>query len=304
MQLRIYGDETKFRRALAQYVKRADELLDQAVGVHKRMEAMDADSLVVASLFAGSDWGDAVSRWRTSVIRGLDQYLHEQADGVLPLTSSWPRGDDGRRVTHLGLKEGHPWLEAARSELVALQDSVGVRRAIASHARPARFTELRSSGLVEEKVIADYEKAMLNPRTPRQLSNAIGSSKEITEAVLRAALERLDVGWVKGDGLTALMKKWRQSVDELAPPDPSSRHILDQAQSALGNVVRFLAEWRNDFGTGHGRPQYPPDLRVRHARLATDAAEMSVRFIVLTLDDLQRLPPDLNEPPTEGQGNT
>lgn len=296
MQARIYGDETKFRRALARYVERADELLDQAIGVRRQMEAMGVDDLVFASLFVGSDWGQEVSRWRTSVIRGLGKYLHEQSEGLLPLTSSWPRDEEGRGVPFLTVVEGEPWLVAARAELSSLQDLMGVRRSIASATPATRFTELRASGLVGEKMIADHEQAMVRHRTPRQLTLAIGSAKEITEAVLRAALDRLGVDWRTGEELTDLMKKWRRAVESVAAPHPESRQKLDQAQAALGNVIRFLAEWRNDFGTGHGKSDYPPGLSTRHARLAIDAAEMSVRFIVLTLDDLQRLPPPTKEP--------
>lgn len=210
----------------------------------------------------------------------------------MPVIAYGLPSDKGGSRRVIDVDSGEPWLKGARDELVAMQDSVGVQRDISKQAPvPVRFAELRASGLIAEKVITDHEKAMQNPRTPRQLSNAIGSSKELTEATLRAALDRLGVGWDKGDELTALMRKWRKATEGLAPPNPSGRQMLDQALAALGNIIQFLAEWRNEYGTGHGRPQYPPDLKLRHARLAVDAAETSVRFIALTLDDLQRLPP-------------
>jgi hypothetical protein len=81
------------------------------------------------------------------------------------------------------------------------------------------------------------------------------------------------------------------AVSRLAPPDPAGEKVLDQAQAALANLVRFLAEWRNAYGTGHWHPRYPPGLKPRHARLAADAAETCVRFIATTMDDLELLPP-------------
>jgi hypothetical protein len=167
-----------------------------------------------------------------------------------------------------------------------------VRRGVATTApAPARFEELHASGLVGEKVIDDHAREMLSPHTPKQLYNAIGSAKELTEATLRAALDRLGESHRQRDDLPILMKKWRRAIGTLAPPGSEGEATLDKAQAALANLVVFLAEWRNTYGRGHGRPQYPPGLSARHARLAADAAETSVRFIVTTMDDLQLLPP-------------
>jgi hypothetical protein len=172
-----------------------------------------------------------------------------------------------------------------------VQAALGVKRGIATKApAPARFEELHASGLVSEKVINDHAKDMRSPRTSRQLYNAIGSAKELTEATLRAALDRLGESYGRGDDLPGLMKKTRKAIGKVAPPDPHGEAALDKAQTALANLVTFLAEWRNAYGRGHGQPQYPPDLTARHARLAADAAETSVRFIVTTMDDLQLLP--------------
>jgi hypothetical protein len=67
--------------------------------------------------------------------------------------------------------------------------------------------------------------------------------------------------------------------------------MLNRAEAALASLVTFLAEWRNEYGGGHGRPRYPPGLAIRHAQLATDAAEMCVRFIATTMDNLVLLAP-------------
>lgn len=101
----------------------------------------------------------------------------------------------------------------------------------------------------------------------------------------------MGIAWAKDDGLPKLMKRWRQAVEAVASPDPAGGNILDRAQAALANVVVFLAEWRNAYGRGHGRSKYPPGLQRRHARLAADASETAVRFIVTTMDDLAKLPP-------------
>lgn len=175
--------------------------------------------------------------------------------------------------------------------MIRLRDILGVSRRLREAASPSpQFAELRASGLVEPAVVDGYVKDMRDPKTAKQLVNSIGAAKEITEATLRAALDRFDETWDSNDDLRSLMKKWRKRVELIAAPDPLTRETLDQAQAALGNLLTFLAAWRNAYGSGHGRPRYPPKLVLRHARLAVDAAETAVRFIVTTMDDEALLP--------------
>ena len=140
-------------------------------------------------------------------------------------------------------------------------------------------------------MINDHAKDMVSPRTPKQLADAIGSAKELTEATLRASLDRLGETYKPNDTLPALMKKWRTAVGKVAPPDPLGEDALNKALAALANLVTFVAEWRNTYGRGHGKTRYPPGLTTRHARLASDSAETCIRFIVTTMDDLELLPP-------------
>ena len=138
---------------------------------------------------------------------------------------------------------------------------------------------------------------MRNPQTPKQLANAIGAAKELTEATLRAALDRLGEPWAPQDEMPRLMKKWRTRIGGDASPDASTHETLGSALAALGNVVTFVAAWRNAYGRGHGRARYPSGLRARHARLAVDGAETAIRFIVMTMDDLAMLPAATTDTP-------
>jgi hypothetical protein len=122
-----------------------------------------------------------------------------------------------------------PWLRESAQELLALTNALGVSRNVAAVApEPARFAELQASGLVESKVIEGYTKAMRAPKTPKQLADAIGAAKDLTEATLRAALPRLDGEASRGDDLPTLMKDWRNRVASVAPPDPTMTGTLDQ----------------------------------------------------------------------------
>ena len=292
---RIYGSDTRCRAALARYISRGDELLDEAVGVRNRLRAWDelADASAMADGYlAQKEWGDDFRKWMAQGRRAMSGYLQEQLFDVLPVLARGLPPETGKPRHTITLDNGEPWLRNAVEQLRDMQAALGVKRDVANAApAPARFAELHASGLVDAKVISDHAKDMLAPRTPRQLYNAIGSAKELTEATLRAALGQLGESYDRGDDLPALMKKWRSAIGHLAPPDPQGAQSLDRAQASLANLVTFLAEWRNSYGRGHGRPKYPPGLTSRHARLAADAAETSVRFIVTTMDDLQVLPP-------------
>jgi hypothetical protein len=289
---RIYGNETRCRAAVARYIESAEEILDQADGVRKRIAALSERGLGPGMAFSiEEEWGNEVRRRLLLARRNLGPYLQDQFEEVLPTVAGVPP-DTGKPRHTIVFANGEPNLRRAVSELRELQDALGVRRGVATTAPPpARFAELHASGLVAEKVIADHAKDMLSPRTPKQLYDAIGSAKELTEATLRAALDRLGESYRPRDDLPTLMRNWRKAVGKLAPPDPQGEDSLDKAQAALASIVNFLAEWRSAYGRGHGRPQYPPGLTARHARLAADAAETCIRFIVTTMDDLQLLAP-------------
>ncbi len=287
---------------MARHLERAEELLDRAEGVRNRIEALpEAEAPLraagyakreVAALHIESLWEKDVRRWFRVAQRGLGPYLQEQFEVVMPVLASGLPPDTGKPRHTIALDNGVPWLAEARKELQQLQAALGVRRDVTKAApAPARFEELHASGLVDEKMIHDHATEMRAPRTRKQLSNAIGSAKELTEATLRAALDQLGEPYAPSDDLRRLMKKWRTAIGKQAPPGPEGEETLDKAHSALANLVVFLAEWRNTYGRGHGRPQYPPGLSARHARLAADAAETCVRFIATTMDDLQILPP-------------
>jgi hypothetical protein len=284
----IYGDATKLRRTLAQYIGRGQELLHQGRGVRNRIEAMPADE-ALARFQAEQEWVKDVRRWRRNIIDTLGRYLGEQADSVLDavLRVQLPP-DTGKPRHHLGVDNLEPWLAGDIAGLKELQASLGVTRDVGAAPPPGPFAELRASGLVEPRFIDDRSREMLAPRTAKQLADAIGAAKELVEATLRGALTQLQVPWAKTDELTKLMGKWRTAVEAHTAPDAAGQAA---ARRLLASVARFSGEWRNSYGRGHGRTGYPPGVQPRHARFAADAAEAVVRFIVTTMDDAQLLPP-------------
>jgi hypothetical protein len=287
---RVYGDEMRCRTALKRYVERGDELLDQAVGVRKRMDAVKANRHVdsIAAYMIEQDWAKELRRWFSACRAGLGRFFQDQMEQLMPVLTLGLPPETGKPRHWIGLENGVPWLEEAIGQIRQVQDAVGVQRGVPITPTPSPFDELRASGLVAQNVINDRAKEMRDPRTPAQLAHSIAAAKELTEATLRAALDRLGSPWTKHDNMPTLVTKWRNAVMFAAAPDRRRAQALGDFQESM---VLFLAQWRNAYGSGHGKPAYPRGLRPRHARMAADTAESFIRLIVTTLDDLSLLPP-------------
>jgi hypothetical protein len=296
---RIYGDREGFKATLSRQIAAGEHLLDELEGLRKASavrpkhlgkRTVERQAVTLIGHSRLWEWEQRVDRWWKNIIRAASRQLADQVKTHVPhLSTRWDH-DFSKR----GLTDETPrvevWLRVALDELRVLRALLGVRRNL-SVTTPGMFDELRASGLVEQDVIDGWSKDVASPRTPKQLADAIGASKEVVEATLRSALDRLQVPWKRTDSLQQLMRKWR----DVASPttlDAAGAQQLDQALAALGNLLAFLAEWRNAYGRGHGHPRYAPGLRPHHARLTVDTAEALARFVVLTMDEMARLPPE------------
>jgi hypothetical protein len=84
-------------------------------------------------------------------------------------------------------------------------------------------------------------------------------------------------------------KALRVTPDDVADDAPAAASIR-RTLGSLGGIVVGLAELRNSYGTGHGKPMGSGGLRPRHARLAVGAASTLAAFLFETYE--QRRPPD------------
>ena len=292
-RLAIRGDPARFKLFLREKLKAGDDLLDQVDGARARMKAsragkkpgtfeFDLDSFLLAD-----EWGKRLDSWSRSVARNLVQHLPEDAERAAPAFFPASRPKEPSLDHHEGRMRGEV------ADLRALVDRLGTRRDVQRVAPSGiRLDELRASGLVDDRVIEAAARKMERTATVQQRRDCIGAAKEIAEATLRGALDRLDVSWRRRDDLPMLMKTWRTAVKDVAPPGPAARESFDKVQMTLSNLLTFLAETRNEYGSGHAQPSYPAGLRIRHARLAVDAAETVVRFVAATIDEMERLPPE------------
>jgi hypothetical protein len=112
---------------------------------------------------------------------------------------------------------------------------------------------------------------------------AIGSTKELVEAVLKTILEKSGIQYDKNDDVPLLLKKAQKGL-KLSPDDidhaAKGADIIKILLSNLGQIVIKLAELRNFYGTGHGSGQKRKGMDVRHAKLAVNSGiALSVFFL-------------------------
>lgn len=114
---------------------------------------------------------------------------------------------------------------------------------------------------------------------------AIGTAKELIETCCKTILSERGVEIPPRADVTKLVKTTAKEL-KLTPDD-----IPDQAKAAnsirrllsnLASVAQGMAEVRNSYGTGHGRPAGRKGLETRHAQLAVGAATTLAVFLVQT----------------------
>ena len=115
---------------------------------------------------------------------------------------------------------------------------------------------------------------------------AIGSTKELVEAVLKTILTNINgVDFDKTDDIPKLLKKVQKSL-KLSPDDIDAAvkgaEIIKVLLSNLGTVVIKLAELRNLYGTGHGTEKKRNGMESRHAKLAVGSGITLSSFLLDT----------------------
>jgi hypothetical protein len=116
-------------------------------------------------------------------------------------------------------------------------------------------------------------------------SLAVGSTKELIEAVLKTILGKLEVTYDKNDDIPKLLKAVQTNLN-LLPKEISDEmkgaEIIKALLSNLGQVVIRLAELRNLYGTGHGKESTNRGIQPRHARLAVNSGIALATFLLET----------------------
>jgi hypothetical protein len=118
-------------------------------------------------------------------------------------------------------------------------------------------------------------------------ADAIGSAKELIEAVCKDIIERSGGVFERGSNPSALVKQTLKCL-HLAPDDiPERSRGLDAIKSTLNsldNIAHQMDELRGLYGSGHGKPSSARGLTTRHGRLAVGCAATLCVFLIETYD--------------------
>jgi len=121
-------------------------------------------------------------------------------------------------------------------------------------------------------------------------ADAIGSAKELIEAVCKDIIERSGDVFDKSANPSGLVRHALKCL-ELAPEDIPERSrgvdAIKATLNGLGNIAHQMDELRALYGSGHGRSSSARGLTPRHARLAVGSAGTLCLFLVETFEAQQ-----------------
>lgn len=117
---------------------------------------------------------------------------------------------------------------------------------------------------------------------------ALGASKELVEAVARYIIQTHGDTVTVSDSVQAQLKKATGHLSLTADDIPEAAkgaEAIKKVLNALGTIVHGMAELRNLYGTGHGRPGNRQAVYPRHAKLAVGAAITLATFLLETQEE-------------------
>lgn len=118
-------------------------------------------------------------------------------------------------------------------------------------------------------------------------TEAIGKSKELVESCCKTILEYYGIAHEKAWSVQRLAKETAKVLDIDAGNVVGSNNESEIVKKILGNLqglVGGLAEFRNAYGSGHGKGDSFVALPVRHAKLATGCAITLVEYFWETFE--------------------
>ena len=112
-------------------------------------------------------------------------------------------------------------------------------------------------------------------------ADAIGKSKDLIESCCKTILERQGEAWSSDDSVTQLAKRTAKVLAIDANEIDGSVEVGKLAKQVLGGlrgIASGVAEFRNKFGTGHGKEASFQELPIRHAKLIVGATITLVEY--------------------------
>lgn len=120
---------------------------------------------------------------------------------------------------------------------------------------------------------------------------SIGAAKEAIEATAKHVLLQAGETLSDAEKMPALIARSQDALGVHAKSVDGSKQAADAIKTVLGSLAQValgVNELRRDYGSGHGRPKRAAGLSGRHARLAAQAADAWVRFMLDTAEARER----------------
>mgnify|MGYP001678895318 FL=1 len=112
-------------------------------------------------------------------------------------------------------------------------------------------------------------------------ADAIGKSKDLIESCCKTILERQGEDWSSDDSVAQLAKHTAKVLAIDANEIDGSTEVGKLTKQVLGSlqgITSGVAEYRNKFGTGHGKEASFQELPIRHAKLIVGATITLVEY--------------------------
>lgn len=138
---------------------------------------------------------------------------------------------------------------------------------------------------LEVKFSSEYMSSQIELMVKMEKDNpteAIGKAKELIESCCKTILEDRKESFSKTDNCQQLVDKTMKLLRVMPNDISDSIPAAQSMKKVLGNlksIAQGIAELRNVYGSGHGKPASYKGLEERHAKLAVGSATTLVSFL-------------------------
>lgn len=135
-------------------------------------------------------------------------------------------------------------------------------------------------GVFNSEYISNQIDLLMEMRT-KSPADAIGKSKDLIESCCKTILECQGEDWGSDDSVAQLAKHTAKVLAIDANEIDGSTEVGKLTKQVLGGlqgVISGVAEYRNKFGTGHGKEASFQELPIRHAKLIVGATITLVEY--------------------------
>lgn len=172
----------------------------------------------------------------------------------------------------------HKHTKGMRSLYIKCKEIVDRERAESSYLQSSvrYLQEEFSSAFMNERIDLLMKMRESDP------TEAIGKSKELIESCCKTILDKLGLTIEKTWTLSRLLKETMKALaitTETVTDNSREADIVRQILGSLSGLVTGVAEFRNEYGSGHGKEASFHALPVRHAKLAVGSSITLVEYL-------------------------